>query len=483
MIIRPSGKTTESTEQQTASGFETEVLRRLPLADAVLSLWGFVMDPRFLDGIFARHRGRSFESVLKFPVFVNLIADALLQHHGSGRQAFERALKDETLPTSVEAAYGKLRRVPLALSIGFLEDCTQRLRELQSPTAAVEWPAALREFTPVIVDGKKLKKVAKRLMVSRGQPGKLFGGKMLVAYVPTEGLARSFSADPDGEANDCKLLPDLLLRARQIITGSRLWILDRQFCDLTQPPLLVQDGDHFVIRFHPKNQWELDPARPAVHSRDATGRELIDEWGWLGSPKSKRRFYVRRVRLLRPGEEEIIVLTDLLDETRYSAADLLAAYKERWGIERVFQQITEVFSLQQLIGSTPQATIFQGAFCLLLYNLLQIVRQQIAAAQATPCGAATLSTEQIFTDVTRQLIGATELLSPAQLTALIPPQRSRSEIQPYLARLLRVPIPKLWWKTSNKRPRKKLAPPTQAGAHTSVAKLLAAASRRAKSGT
>lgn len=56
--------------------FEREVLQRLPLADAVLSLWAFVMDPTFLDGVFQRHRGRSFEQELKFPVFVELIADA-----------------------------------------------------------------------------------------------------------------------------------------------------------------------------------------------------------------------------------------------------------------------------------------------------------------------------------------------------------------------------------------------------------------------
>ena len=198
------------------------------------------------------------------------------------------------------------------------------------------------------MDGKKFKKVAKRLAVARGQPGKLYGGKLLVGYVPTEGLARAFSSDPDGEANDCKLMPD-----------------------------------------------------------------LIDEWGWMGSPRSKNRLYVRRSRLQRPGEEEIIVITDLLDQTQYPAADLLIAYQHRWGIEQVFQQITEVFSLQQLIGSTPQATIFQGAFCLLLYNILQIVRQQIAAAQPVPCAASKLSLEEIFKDATRQLIGLTELIKPA----------------------------------------------------------------------
>ena len=97
------------------------------------------------------------------------------------RQAFERARQEDTLPTSVEAMSGKLRRVPLSLSEGFLEEGTARLRELQADsTSAVAWPTSLSEFTPVIVDGKKLKQVAKRWLVARGQPGKLYGGKLLV---------------------------------------------------------------------------------------------------------------------------------------------------------------------------------------------------------------------------------------------------------------------------------------------------------------
>lgn len=66
-------------------GFSGEVLSRLPLADAVLSLLSFAIDPDFLDQIFDQHRGRCYEDVLKFPAMVNLICDALLEHDGSGR--------------------------------------------------------------------------------------------------------------------------------------------------------------------------------------------------------------------------------------------------------------------------------------------------------------------------------------------------------------------------------------------------------------
>jgi IS4 transposase len=70
----------------------------------------------------------------------------------------------------------------------------------------------------------------------------------------------------------------------------------------------------------------------------------------------------------------LILVTDLLDAEQYPAADLLAAYLARWGIERMFQQVTEVFALKRLIGGSPQAGVFQLAFCLLLYNMIHVLR-------------------------------------------------------------------------------------------------------------
>jgi hypothetical protein len=81
---------------------------------------------------------------------------------------------------------------------------------------------------------------------------------------------------------------------------------------------------------------------------------------------------------------------------------LLDHYLSRWGIEGVFQQVTETFGLEGLIGSTPEATVFQFAFCLLLYNTLQVTRGFIAANQKRP--AESISIENIFVDVTEELL-------------------------------------------------------------------------------
>ena len=95
--------------------FSASVLKRLPLADSVWRVLHFIMDDVWLDDVWQRERGRCYEQTLKFSTLARLIADALLEHDGSGRQAFERAQEAETLPVSIGSAYEKLGNLPLSL--------------------------------------------------------------------------------------------------------------------------------------------------------------------------------------------------------------------------------------------------------------------------------------------------------------------------------------------------------------------------------
>lgn len=214
----------------------------------------YVRPEDLLEAVFAAHRGRSHEDVRTFATLVRLVADALLEYEGSGRQAFQRTRHNGEPDTVWRAVYGKLARVPLSLSLALLAQAVVRLNERYPHVVADKAaPRSLRKLAVVYHDGKTIKHVAKRLKVLRKYRGKLLGGK----------------------------------------------------------------------------------------------------------PDHRRRRYVRRMRAKRGGgQEERILLTDLGDAEAYPAADLLQVYLERWGIERIFQQVTEVFQLRSLIGSSPRATIF-----------------------------------------------------------------------------------------------------------------------------
>jgi hypothetical protein len=400
----------------------------------------------------------------------------LLQHAGSGRQSFARAQEQGILPTSIEAVYGKLRRVPLGLRLGFFAESTARLRALLPVgLTATPLPHSLEGLTVIVGEGKTLKRVAKRLLPARRAAGKVYGGKLLVADLPVQGLAVAMAADPDGEANECRLVPQMLDQARRAVPGPRLWVLDRQFCDLVQTARCTQDGDHFLIRYHPQGHVHPDPSRSAQLLGDSQGRPVSEEWGWVGAADDPRRRYVRRITLERRGEEAVVLVTDRLEAEHYPAAELLSVDLARWGSERVFQQITEVFALQRLMGSTPQATVFQAAFCLGLYNRVQVVRGYIAGARPAPCLAETLSAEQIFYDVQRELTAVSVLLPPARVAAGYTADLSVEQLRQRLPCLLSTVWTPRWRKASNTKPRPKVPKAKQSGAHTSMHRLLEAA--------
>jgi hypothetical protein len=460
---------------------DREVLTRLPLAEATLQLWAWVADDQHLDDLFRRLRGRQYTKELTFPVVVRLTADALLQYRGSGRKSFLRGQEDGLLDTSRQSVYGKLGGIALPLSEAFLTEGTQRLRQLlpDDTSADMSIPSSLQGFDIYLVDGKIIKRVAKLLKPLRGQKGGLLGGKALVALHLQSRLAIAMASVADGEVNDAKLVPALLPQVAHVLPQPRLAVLDSQFCDLTQTALLLAQGDHFVVRAHPKVHFYPEAAapyaqEPGVRSGvDQRGRTWTQDWGWLGVPHGKKSLYVRRITLQRPGDSTVVIYTDLLDPHEFPAADLLTIYLARWGIERVFQQITEVFDLRSLIGTTPEGTVFQLSFCLLLYNMIQVVRAHVAQAAALPVEA--ISTELLYEDVRRQLTALAEVVGlarAAELLALpVGVSLTAGLVRERLAVLLADVWTERWRKSVNKKPRQH---PRKGHArnHTSVQRVL-----------
>src|SRR3954452_3175229 len=449
--------------------FEREVCQRLPLADAVLRLLDYVSADDFLDGVFERHHGRSYEDVLSFPLFTHLIDDTLLaRDQASAHQSFLKAHAKGTLPTCVEAVYGKLRRVPLPLSQGFLEEATHQLRQV-FPDARDALPASLQGLDVHVFDGKKLKYVAKRLKPLRLLRGHILGGKLLVVLHAATGVAVAMQADADGETADNPLVAGAVGQVRlHPATMPRLWIGDRLFCDLKQIPLLAAGGDFFLLRYQSKVGFHLDPLRPARAGTDARGIPYTEDWGWLGAVGHPQRQYVRRSTLHRPGLSALVVVTNLLDADTYPAADLLEAYLRRWGIEKLFQRVTEVFDLRHLIGGTPQATVFQAAFCFLLSNVIQAIRNYVAEAQA--CKPEEISTRLLFEDVVEELTVWHKLLSvPQTVEWLGDGVKTWAKVMAYLRERLAGAWKKRWRKAKARTPAEEKPPARYLrGGHSSV---------------
>ena len=448
--------------------FQRELVRRLPLAQATLALFDYAIDEPFLDGVFQAYRGRCYEDALRFASLVQVVRDALLIHEGSGNKSIGAARDDERVAVHRSSVYRKLGNLPEALSCALLREGAARLEQVASIETTV-LPPCVASMHVIAIDGKELKKVAKRLKVARPYTsGSLLGGKLLVALSLQSNLAVAMSCTPEGEANEVPLVPQLVRQVRAMIPQPVLWVADRQFTDLGLFDLLTQRQDHFLIRCRKGVSFEPDAGRPQIQQQDAAGRSVLQEWGWMGKPRNKHRRYVRRITLFREGEEDVVLATDLLEEQTHPGLELLELYRRRWGIEQCFQQITEVFGLCKLIGSTPRAVIFQSAFCLLLYNLAQIVRSYAAASDNRP--VAQVSTENVFYDVKQELICWSKLGEEPQMPLDVP--RQAPAMRAWLTMLLSGCWQDRWIKCADKKPRAKKKRKSLPGGHGSLWRLM-----------
>jgi hypothetical protein len=399
--------------------FSAAVLEKLPLADAVWRLLHFTMNDDWLEDLWSRNRGRCYEQDLKLSTLAHLIADALLEHGGSGHQAFERAQEVEILPVSITSAYEKLGNLPLPVSETLLAEGTQRMNAVLPQIPAVDpLPQCWVDYEVFGADGKAIKHVQRLLKPLRGLQAGILGARASVGLNLRTGLAVAMVGHLDGEAGEAALT-DVLLLTLARTAGQRPWVvvLDRLYCNLSFPQQVSRAGGHFLIRYCSNTTFVPDATRPAQESRDAQGHRIVQEWGWLGKVESADRQYVRRITKHWPDGKELGVVTDLLDESKYPAEAMLSTYQSRWGIETVFHQITDVFSLRHLIGTMPKAVLFQLSFCLLLYNALQVVRGHLASSQE--CEAKTISNEKLFYDVKRQLVAVSELVEVDSLLSLL----------------------------------------------------------------
>jgi hypothetical protein len=451
-------------------GLDSKLLARMPLAEAVLLAWRWIADEQRLEALFERYRGRCYQQSITFPTMVQLVADALLEHEGSGHQSFSRASEAGVLEATPRAAYGKLARMPVALSRGLFGELAASVGSLFPEEARLDSPASLSGFTIVTIDGKTIKRVAKRLKVLRTAGGGVIGGKAVVATERSTGLAVAMAADPDGDANDARLIPDLLPEVRHRLGGPRLWVADRAFCDPLQISRFAAEGDSFVLRYNAKAKFTRDQQAAVREGVDDEGRPFTDESGWLGREGNVHRRYVRRVTLRREGNEDVAIITDLFGPRKHPATVLLNLYRERWGIERMFQQVTEVFGLERLIGGTPEATIFQFAFCLLLYNQIQLIRAYVAKHRGQD--RESISAEQLFIDVRRELI-AWAVVVPVDVLASFPPLAA-DQARRRLDELLKPLWSPRWIKAVNDKPRLR-SKNKRTKTHTTVYRALKAA--------
>jgi hypothetical protein len=163
-------------------------------------------------------------------------------------------------------------------------------------------------------------------------------------------------------------------------------LTDRYLCSYMEIALLRQQGVDFAGRMHAKRHVDFrrgrqlgrydhvvrwrKPARPEWMSRE--------QYAAIPATLSIREF---RYRIVRPGyrSRTIVVATTLLDDKRYSMAEIADLYRLRWDAEINLRSLKTMMNMDVLRCQSPDMVRKEIWAHLLAYNLIRTVIAQAAA--------------------------------------------------------------------------------------------------------
>lgn len=135
---------------------------------------------------------------------------------------------------------------------------------------------------------------------------------------------------------------------------------------------LTERGYYWISRYREKTCYQL------LHVYYQQG-VILDALVWLGSPNGPRAG--RAVRLVRFGDGKQLRLyfTNVLDPLHLPMGDIARLYARRWDIELAFLTIKDLLGLHHWWSSQRLLILQQIALVLLLAQVVQALRLQIAA--------------------------------------------------------------------------------------------------------
>jgi hypothetical protein len=313
---------------------------------------------------------------------VGLFIQVSVGAYGSVYAAFkaDQATNDPIITASAAALYGKLGRLPPAVSEAVVRYSAQRCSQLLDLTPRMR-AEPLPGYRMRILDGNVLAGTDHRLTPLRRWLNACLPGKSLVVYESGVGLVTDVVLCEDAYTQERALLTQILPR----IVARDLLIADRNFCT-RRYVFGVHHQDAFVIvRQHKKNLPCAPVSKLTMRGQTDTGKvyeqrvEVTDED--TGKTLVLRRIEVRLFEKTRDGDRTLALVTNLPE--KISALTIAQLYLERWTIETHFQFLTQSLHCELPGLGKPQAALFGFAMALVAGNALAVVRGSIRAVHGS----------------------------------------------------------------------------------------------------
>ena len=349
--------------------------QKSPFAVLLRTIFQRLLPAEQLDKLFSDTAEKQYERTLLFSTLMTLMFEVVLRCSPSINHSYKRH-KDE-VGVSAVAVYAKLNGLEPNIAAELVRYSVQQLLPLQQILRA-DVPPLLPGYNVRIIDGNKFSGTEHRLKGTREHQASPLPGQALAILDPQVGMFLDIIPCEDGHAQERSLFPKL----EPLIEKNDLWIADRNFATLDLMFTIANKGAFFLMRQHGalKTWTELGEEK----------RVGTSDTGWVyeqrisvAHPQTGKSLTMRRIRLVlfeptRDGETEVVMLTNLSKKAA-SAIVCCGLYRDRWGIEGAFLEMTQCLACEIDTLAYPKAAIF--AFCLaaMLYNAVSLMKSVIAS--------------------------------------------------------------------------------------------------------
>ena len=391
--------------------------RYSPVTVMMRGILEFALPQSRLDELFRDHAERQYEDELLFSTVVETLSLAVNGVRKSVNAAYQASQEDFTV--SVTALYDKLQGIETQVSQALIRETAARLAPVVRALGA-QMPPLLPGYCTKILDGNHLTGTDHRLAETRRLHSSPLPGQALVVLDPQLRLALDVFPCEDAYAQERSLLKEVLAT----VQARDLWLADRNFCTTGFLFGLRRRQAAFLIRQHGSTLW----GKKLLGRRRKVGRgengmiyeQLIEIGDPDESDPQRQVMTLRRITLVldestRDGEIEIHLLTNVPAEGA-DAITLAELYRQRWTIERAFQEVEQALRSEVNTLCYPKAALLAFCLALLTYNVLSVLKAAMRSAHRNPALLTDLSGYYLAEEIAATYWGMMIAIEPKHWT-------------------------------------------------------------------
>jgi hypothetical protein len=347
--------------------------KKSPVCVIARGLMERVLNPEQIDKCFDQSAEQQYTRNLLFSTLFDMMSDVVCGASKSVHAAYQASKED--ICVSIASVYNKLNGIEVKTSAALVRYAAGEMKAIIENLGGTR-PPLLPGFKVKILDGNCIEASEHRIGKLRSLSAGALPGKSLVVLDPSLRMPIDVFPCEDGHAQERSLLRDVLATIEPL----DVWVADRNFC--TRDFLLgIKDrGAFFVIREHKNLPWKPLTDEKFV-GRIETGK--VFEQYILITDESGNEHKFRRIRVClkkptRDKDTDIYILSNL--SKRGANAKVIAElYRNRWKIEKVFQDLEAHLHSEINTLGYPPAALFAFCIALIVYMILAGMKAAMAS--------------------------------------------------------------------------------------------------------